>query len=70
MHRNILGVQMYIYLLFVSIYRVSFEESCVFYIKVISPCILSDECFNSLLGGPLHWSVPLVHRRRTANAKV
>lgn len=53
MHRNMLGVQMYIYLLFVSIYHVSFEESRVIYIKVISPCILGDECFNSLLGGPL-----------------
>lgn len=53
MYRNMLE-EIYIYLLFISIYHVPFEESCVIYIKVISHCILSDECFNSLLGGPLH----------------
>lgn len=58
MHRNMLGVQMYVYLLFISIQFNSIQSiqfiSCVIYIKVISPCILSDECFDSLLGGPLH----------------
>lgn len=53
MDRNMLE-KMYIYLLFITIYHVSFEESCVIYIKVISSYILNGECFNSLLGGPLH----------------